>query len=879
MGVESRALPKWVRVVPLVATMALAMGLRSWGLACGQLLWHPDEIFMVVYPLNLLSGDLNPHTFSYPGFHFYGLSALYGLQYLVHLLCGGSSGLFEWVCRRYLWQPEIARDTARWLSVAYSVGSVWMAAVLAGTLRGGAGRLPAPLTGAGLLAALLAAVNVLSVRQAPLAGTDSALSFWYAVATWAALRIFSAESWKGYAIAGALVGVCGATKYPGAAVAVGVLAAHLLRSASRRDRRIWLAGASAAAVFLLLAPYTLLDVTSFKASFLFQVTHAAEGRWGLRPGPLHQLLQAMRLGAGDLAWLAWLAGCAWAVWTRSPLRLVAVAACAAGYLVVNWGELVFARYVLPLVPLQAAIGADMLVGLREAWARRVPVRGPGWAWVAAGVAVVVQPLSASIQVARLQGRVDTRSQARAWIEAHVPPGSTLCNFGGWAGDPQVGTYEDLWWRFNHLLKAYDPTDLDAIQRAAPGDSALRYYSYAVQSANEAQAAGSVALIHDRQCSHVVVHEHALEYSAVDSSFRQLLRSEATLRFAADPGPQAGAVFDPMDAYYVALAPGAAVRPGPTVEVWEVAAYQRDPESQTATQVLARALSLAAQKEAHDGSVAAARRDLQRAQALAPGETYALEVLGQIELDAGNLDAAQAAFEGILRQQPANARAMVGLAILDGRRGNPAAAVDWYQRVSRLRPRDAETLNNLAVSYRALGRQDSAMALWRRAIALQPNYGEATYNLGTALYLSGDVSDALPYLRQAVELAPDSVRYCSNAAVALRAAGLPLRAIDLWQRALEADSTYADALFNIAYTYQHDIGDRTQALSYWRRARAVIPEDVEVALHGAQALLDLARGDEAIGWLSQFLENAPQHPRRQEAVDAIQRILAASGPAP
>ena len=126
----------WVavwRVGALAGVLALAAGLRSWGLLSGELVWHPDEIlFGVTLPLCLLTGDLNPHFFTYPPFHLYQLGVVYGLQYL--LTAPGS--LESWVATRLVWEPELARDTARWIGVLYSVCVVWVTALLAGRLSG-----------------------------------------------------------------------------------------------------------------------------------------------------------------------------------------------------------------------------------------------------------------------------------------------------------------------------------------------------------------------------------------------------------------------------------------------------------------------------------------------------------------------------------------------------------------------------------------------------------------------------------------------------------------------------------------------------------------------------------------------------------------------
>ncbi|MFP6647315.1 MAG: tetratricopeptide repeat protein [Candidatus Latescibacterota bacterium] len=169
------------------------------------------------------------------------------------------------------------------------------------------------------------------------------------------------------------------------------------------------------------------------------------------------------------------------------------------------------------------------------------------------------------------------------------------------------------------------------------------------------------------------------------------------------------------------------------------------------------------------------------------------------------------------------------------------------------------MNNLAVSFRAAGRPDTARSLWREALSLQEDYADVHYNRGTSLYLDGESARALPHLRRAVELAPDSARYHSNAAAAHRAAGLPLRAVAFWQSAIRVDSSFVDAYFNMAYTFQYDLKDPESALRHWEVARALTPADADVTKHGAQALLDLGRNDAAATWLRTFLDRNPQQP--------------------
>ena len=62
------------------AILLLALALR-WPVPTPA--WtHFDEIAFIVLPLGFWSGDLNPHYFNYPTFHFYLSSFLYLLYYL-----------------------------------------------------------------------------------------------------------------------------------------------------------------------------------------------------------------------------------------------------------------------------------------------------------------------------------------------------------------------------------------------------------------------------------------------------------------------------------------------------------------------------------------------------------------------------------------------------------------------------------------------------------------------------------------------------------------------------------------------------------------------------------------------------------------------------
>ena len=80
----------------------------------------------------------------------------------------------------------------------------------------------------------------------------------------------------------------------------------------------------------------------------------------------------------------------------------------------------FGRWLLPAYPALAMLAAVAVVRVAEL----LPRRGAGRLAATAALALVViaQPLLADVRTARVLGREDTLSQARAFLDAHYPPG-------------------------------------------------------------------------------------------------------------------------------------------------------------------------------------------------------------------------------------------------------------------------------------------------------------------------------------------------------------------------------------------------------------------------------------------------------------------------
>ncbi|MEE2657479.1 MAG: tetratricopeptide repeat protein [Candidatus Latescibacterota bacterium] len=789
--------------------LLLAFLLRVWGLLSGNLVPHPDEIFMVIYPLGLFSGDLNPHHFHYPNFHFYELGLVYGLHFIVQYLFGEGRSLIDWAAHHFFWGAESMMDVARLIGVAYSMGTVALAGLLArelATWRGHSGSAERCDIGqtavATFLAMLLMAVNVLHVRQSPIASVDVPLAFWFGMATWGGLRLLTRHEVRDYLIAGTLVGLSAACKYPGVMSCAAVMTAHLIARRRVLDSRLWLAGLASIVTFLALSPYIALDFETFRAHFLHQIVHVEEGR-DFIPAPFyHHLWISLRLGSGHLVWVVSLAAFGVALWERRSAHLAVVAPIVCGYAMVSWGELVFLRYALPLLALQAALSAD-LVARFLSW---VPVRTPQlkWAPYVCALLLTAEPLHESLHTVRLQSMADTRRQARADLTEIIPDGSVCCNFGGWAGDVPLWTYEELWWRSARFVSRFGMQQLaDAIPDLTANRPDEPFVSYALQGRNRHLSEGSMELLHGRECRYVLMHRHSLVYSAVDSGFVPQLERIAE-RFAVwgPPIAEDSAHYDPMDGYYLPFDGGRSVaRTGPTIEAWRVRGYER--RSNRPDNPFSQAFAVWAAVLMREGRPKDARVALEAARVLEPKSPYVAMFLSAWE----------------------------------GENGDLAQALEMAQYVAEGAPWLTGAKTHYGRLLRQAGRLAEAERQLLQARGHNPMQGEVWHELAMCYFESGAYAEAA----------------------------------EAWTRAIELRPTRADYSFNLAYTYLEYLDAPERAVAPLRTAMAKGHDVTDAQIKLAQAYLKTGNRAEAMRWYEEALLGNPDEEQKSDLATVLLQL--------
>ncbi|MCC7262699.1 MAG: tetratricopeptide repeat protein [Candidatus Latescibacteria bacterium] len=703
----------------LAGILVLAAGLRLWGTVFGAPAWHPDEFNFVYWPLLFfMSGKLNPGFFYYPHLQYYLLGLVYGAHFLWQQVFGAGWSLEQGAAYAYFWDRDTPLLLARLTSVAMALVTVVWAWVLARRVYG---------EWAGLAAALLLAGGVLHVRQSPLAAVDVPMACWYMGAVWAAVRLLQQYRLTDYILAGVLVGLAGATKYQGGLAGAAVLSAHLLARRSLVDRRLWSAGLAAVGTFLVSTPYVVLDFSGFRNGFSAVVEHTLQGQDNLGPGWWYHLHTSLRYNLGWPGLALLLLALAHACWRPRREVWVVLSGFLAYYLVIGAGSLVFVRYAIPLAALQAVLVAGLLAELKEA----------RWRWLALGL-VALGPFYNSVRVAQLLAATDTRQQAREWIEAQVPADATLCNFGGWAGDPPLNSVEDLWRRTAYLVRqtgTFPEGLLPFLDLTAPKTP---FYHLAIQPGSRRYEQGSREAVEAFECGYVLLNRHPLSSSPLDKDFLAALPAlgKQVARFT-PVGMREGdkPAFDPIDAYFVPLGGFGALRqPGPEIEVWRVKdAPPAGTPAQSGRQLFATAYMRGAQSMLEEGQPAAFLNLATHACALDPGQANSRfhTLAGTACRQLGRSQEALVHWQRALELDPHNTEAAYLTGMAHYGSGEYEQALGFLEQVVAFDAKDVSAYNSLASTYQTLGRYEEAVSNWKRAITLQPDYGKAYYNLGVA----------------------------------------------------------------------------------------------------------------------------------------------------
>ena len=393
--------------------MAGALALRLVALDHGlPYVFNPDEaLHFTDRAVAMFGHGLDPHYFQNPSAFTY----LAHLALRLRFTAGWPLGSDHDLVAGFASDPTDAFLTTRALAVVLCLAGV-VAVYDVGR------RLWDPA--AGVAAAAVLAFAFLPVTYSRLALTDVGAFAPVALATWAAVRSAEDDRRRWPVLAGVAVGVAVGFKYTAGLLVVPVAVAVLLRGLPRAEalRRLALAAAAAALAFLITTPFFLIDLRSALYELKVQSRSADTQKLGQAVhGPVRFYLDSLSWGLGWGACAAAAAGLAWQarVDRRRALLLALFPVLLFAYLCT--AERSFARWLMPAYPVLALLAGLALARAAAAVTRRPALRAGVLAALLA--AVLAQPVAADLRTARVLGREDTRTQARAWVLGRLPAGT------------------------------------------------------------------------------------------------------------------------------------------------------------------------------------------------------------------------------------------------------------------------------------------------------------------------------------------------------------------------------------------------------------------------------------------------------------------------
>ena len=458
----------------ILGGLALRLWHNGWGI---PRYFHMDERTKVKRVLKPMfdNGSLDPGYFRHPAFLLYSTGAT---AWTVSRLTG-----------RAVEEPLLLRSGRTVVGVTGGVTLVL--AFLLGQALGG--------TWCGILAAFFLAVAPLHVLCSHYMKEDVPLAMWVTLQVLFCVRYVRQGRRADLFLAALCSGLAAATKYIGVGTLAFIALAAAIRWRTQRQaaargrqqatragvrllREAALCGLIALVVFVALNPFMLVSGDRARSDMAFEVTQAWEGQpqVELRVGPWRQVWTyhlreslAPGMGLGILA--VSLAGLCLALWRREGPGLLVALAVLAAYILHEGSPLKYNKYMMPLLPMLAALAGYFLASLAQA--ARMRFRNSSLAIpviVLVALAASACPLWRSIRNVRAM-IPDTRALAGTWLNAHCPPGTRIFVDGHDTFGPTVDPPLECRWAVRFTDTARDRVRLDlATQSCDFGDEKPLY---------------------------------------------------------------------------------------------------------------------------------------------------------------------------------------------------------------------------------------------------------------------------------------------------------------------------------------------------------------------------------------------------------------------
>ncbi len=416
----------------LLAILVAGAILRLYAIDFGLPAQHNvDEKTFVFRALEILqTRDPNPSWFGHPGTTtIYMLAALYACIYGI----GNIAGVFQSPqdFAQYIYSdPSIVFLTGRLMIAGFAVASVFLVFAI--------GRMVFSAW-VGILGAALLAINPADIYSSQLIRTDIQLTFFVLCGVLFCVRIGKAARTTDYILAGCMLGLSVATKWPGVVLATTIFVSFLVAANwsvsgfKREFPKLVGSGVASIGAAFLASPFMFIDFSTVLSDVAHEAraSHLSGATGGTGGGFLSNLWWYVWNVLGDSVTLLGLAlaavGAGIAFARQRQAALVLLSFPVLFLLFIASLSLRWERWAVPLLPFLCMCLALGIVALAVQVANLMNNRSA--MLVAAFALILGAPIAyaSSMQIATQAAERlnDTRTIARSWVLSNLPSGSAL----------------------------------------------------------------------------------------------------------------------------------------------------------------------------------------------------------------------------------------------------------------------------------------------------------------------------------------------------------------------------------------------------------------------------------------------------------------------
>lgn len=397
--------------------MLAGIVLRLWSIDYGlPFLSHPDEFQYLPKAVSILATyDFKPWAYINPPFLTYIQAfsltiyslAVYGLR-----VFSDWPAIFDLIVK----DGTAVTAMARSITALSGAGTCFIVYCTGKKLFG---------PSVGLVAAALLSFCFLHVRNSHFAVNDVPAVFFMMTAFYYTVVLWKDGGLANYIKAGTLVGIAIATKYNVGLIILAFMCAHFLSQRVGSDQRwklFFVFFTFCGIGFYAGCPWIVHDTKNFMMGFLTQMMMAQASWYGSSlESSYTQFLKTLLWGYGLIPSLFTLIGCFFLLRERRILVLLCIFP-GTYYFLMGSSKYIFARFVLPVIPIMCILAAFGIVAVAGFFKRRNKNNALVFFLT---ILALLQGGIFSVRYNTLIGKTDTRVTARDWIRNNVAPGSKI----------------------------------------------------------------------------------------------------------------------------------------------------------------------------------------------------------------------------------------------------------------------------------------------------------------------------------------------------------------------------------------------------------------------------------------------------------------------